>query len=228
MTTDGGRTWRSGGLGQVVAVETAGSNAWAFVAPEPYPTVWHSTVGNTSWRKLDLSPDRSATLDVHGSLAYVTGQQGAGPVAPSLDVWSSDGTRRHESLPCVHDRRLVVWSPLGVSTDGSLVLDCDVEAPHPIHQLYYVSSDEGRSWTQVDAPPHTPDDVTAVPGSRFAFGHGIYVDSGNGWRQVLPAAAGRQFVVAGFEDDTHGVALTRHGNLYRTVDGGQSWDLVRT
>jgi photosystem II stability/assembly factor-like uncharacterized protein len=227
LTTDAGATWRLGGLDHVVDVEISGVNAWAIVGPEPGGYVWHAPVGSTSWTQLGIIPNRSATLDVQGSLAYVTGQQGAGPVAPSLDVWSADGTVRHEALPCVRNRRLVAWSPLGVSTNGSLVMDCDVEEPRPVRQLLYVSSDEGRTWTQVAAPPVVPDDVTAIPGTRFAFGHGIYVDHGSGWKQVLPADAGRQFVVAGFEDDTHGVALTRHGSLYRTVDGGQSWDLVR-
>jgi hypothetical protein len=228
ITTDAGATWHPGGLTRAYSIEISGGIAWSLSGSLPYPHVRQSAVGSSTWTDFGISNNRGVTLDVHGALAYVTGQQGAGPVAPSLVVWSPDGSSRSEALPCVQNKRYIPWSPLGVSTDGSLVLDCAVEEPHRIHQLYYVSSDEGRSWAQVDAPPHTPDDVTAVAGSRFAFGHGIYVDSGSGWKQVLPADAGRRFVVAGFEDDTHGVALTRRGNLYRTVDGGQSWDLVRT
>ena len=227
LTTDGGTTWRPAGLGAVDTLEIAGGNVWAFVAPEPYPTVWHSSVGSTAWRKLGMTPDRGDTLDVRGSLAYVTGQQGAGPVAPSLDVWSADGSRRHEELPCVGHRRLVAWSPLGVSTDGSLVLDCDVQRPHREFQLFYTSIDEGRSWTQVAAPPKAPDDVTAVNAGRFAFGYGIFTDRGAGWQQVLPSTRARHFLVAGFQDDSHGIALTSRGVLYRTTDAGHTWQAVR-
>jgi hypothetical protein len=227
LTTDGGSAWRPGGLAEVVDLEISGGNAWALVGPEPGGYVWHSSVGSTTWTKLGMEPNRGSTLDVHGSLAYDTGQQGAGPVAPMLNVWSSDGSVRHVHLPCVRDHRLVEWSPLGVSTDGSLVLDCDVESPRPARQLFYVSADEGRSWTQVAAPPRIPDDVTAVSGTRFAFGAGIWADSGKGWQPVLAPVSGRSFAVAGFQDDTHGVALTRHGKLYQTVDGGRTWRLVQ-
>jgi hypothetical protein len=223
LTTDGGATWRPGGLRRVYAVEIAGADAWALSGPLPYSDVRLAVVGSASWRKLGNAPDRGATLDVHGTLAYVTGQQGAGPIAPSLDVWSTDGSFHHEPLPCVkHD--VIPWSPLGVSTDGSLVLDCDVEAPHDEHQAFYTSTDEGRSWTQVAAPRMLPDDVTAINGGRFSFGHGIYADSGAGWQQVLPPSGARHFRTAGFQDDGHGIALTRSGGLYRTIDGGRIWN----
>ena len=97
-----------------------------------------------------LTPDRSATLTVHSDIAYVVGQQGAGPIAPSLDVFAGTQPVRHESLPCVQGQAYVPFAPLGTSTDGLVCLVRDVmnNQPGPPAQteLAYESVNEGSSW----------------------------------------------------------------------------------
>jgi hypothetical protein len=222
-TSDGGESWRSGGLGQVRAFETAAGLAWAFAGEFPYPDLWRASVGSTQWRKLGGTPDRGDTLDVHGSIAYVMGMEGAGPISPSLDVWSGS-ENRNELLPCTSGRNYVPSSPVGVSTDGSLFLVCNVSNNR--------STDEGRTWTAVLPPPLPADDVTAVAGHLFAWQSDLVRTVGGRWQLSLrgPRQApdnGPAFPVVGFQDDEHGVALTASNSLYVTRDAGTSWRLVR-
>src|ERR1700733_6085123 len=100
ITTDGAASWQPAGLTQVLSLETAAGWVWSIAGAQPYPNVWRARVGGTAWTNLGLTPDRSATLTVHGDVAYVVGQQGAGPIAPSLDVFAGTQPVRHESLPC--------------------------------------------------------------------------------------------------------------------------------
>ena len=113
------------------------------------------TPGATGWR--GPTPDRSATLTVHGDVAYVVGQQGAGPIAPSLDVFVGTRPVRHESLPCAQGQTYVPFAPLGVSTDGLVYLVCNAmnnqPSPPAQTQLAYESVNEARnggtSWSRV-------------------------------------------------------------------------------
>ena len=136
-----------------------------------------------------LTPDRSATLTVHSDIAYVVGQQGAGPIAPSRDVFAGTRPVRHESLPYVQGQAYVPSAPLGTSTDGLVYLVCDVmnnqPAPPAQTQLAYESVNEGSSWSAGHPPP--PQGVTAVAGGRFAwnFGPDLYMLTGHGWHVSL-------------------------------------------
>lgn len=222
-TTDAATSWHPGGLDHVVALETASGAVWALAGAVPYPHVWRATVGSSHFVKLGVTPNRTATLDVHGSTAYVTGQQGAGPIAASLDVWHGT-TRRHESLPCTAGNASVPFSALGVSTDGSLFLVCNLQANDQTSQKAYRSTDQARSWRSTPAPPIAPDDVTAVPGRLFAWGHDLDVQSNGQWSVSLsgPSSA-NGFLVVGFQTETNGVALSADGVLHLTSDTGQTW-----
>ena len=151
ITTDGAASWQPGGLAQVLSLETAAGWAWSIARAQPYPDIWRAPVGSTAWTNLGLTPDRSATLTVHGDIAYVVGQQGAGPIAPSLDVFVGTRPVRHESLPCVQGQTYVPFAPLGTSTDGLVYLVCDVmnnqPSPPAQTQLAYESVNEGGSWS---------------------------------------------------------------------------------
>ena len=113
ITTDGAASWQRGGLIQVLSLETAAGWVWSIAGAQPYPNIWRAPVGSTAWTNLGLTPDRSATLTVHSDVAYVVGQQGAGPIAPSLDVFAGTQPVRHESLPCVRGQTYVPFAPLG-------------------------------------------------------------------------------------------------------------------
>ena len=232
ITTDGAASWQPGGLSQVVSLETAAGWVWSIAGAQPYPNIWRAPVGSTAWTNLGFTPDRSATLAVHSDVAYVVGQQGAGPIAPSLDVFAGLQPVRHESLPCVHGQTYVPFAPLGTSTDGLVYLVCDVmnNQPSPLAQtqLAYDSVNEGSSWRAGNPPPpQPPQGVTAVAGERFAwnFGPDLYRLTGHGWHVSL-INRGHGFSLVGFETNTQGVALGTNGYLWITRNGGTSWSRV--
>jgi hypothetical protein len=231
ITTSGATSWRPGGLTQVLSLETAAGLVWSMAGAQPYPNIWRAPVGSTAWTKLGITPDRSATLTVHGDVAYVVGQQGAGPIAPSLDVYAGTRPVRHESLPCGQGQAYVPFAPLGVSTDGLVYLVCDVmnnqPSPPTQTQLAYQSVNEGSSWSADNPPPPQPaEGVTAVVGARFAWsGPDLYVLTAHGW-QVSLTDRGHGFSLVGFETNTQGVAVGTNGYLWITRNGGTSWSRV--
>jgi hypothetical protein len=115
----------------VLSLETAAGWVWSIAGAQPYPNIGRALAGSTAWTNLGLTPDRSATLTVHGDVACVVGQQGAGPIAPSLDVFAGTQPVRHESLPCVQGQAYVPFAPLAVSTDGLVYLVCDIMNNQP-------------------------------------------------------------------------------------------------
>jgi hypothetical protein len=141
-------------------------------------------------------------------------------------VWT--GFRQtNNALPCKGKDLYIPDSPLGVSTDGTVVLVCDVEHlvqdQTPPQQWAYVSSDHGRTWTRKPGPPETPTDVTATRHGLFAWGNNLEKYDGTGW---VVAIRGTGFVTVGFQDDEHGVALGRDGRMYLTRNGALSWTNV--
>ena len=232
ITANGATSWQPGGQTQVVSLETAAGWVWALAGPQPYPNVWRAPVGSTTWTDLGSTPDRSATLTVHGDVAYVVGQQGAGPIAPSLDVFTGIQPVRHESLPCVQGQTYVPFAPLGVSTDGQVYLVCDVmddqSSSSTQSQLAYESENDGSSWSAVSpSPPQQPEGVTATAGARFAWSSGpdLYALTGQGWQVVL-TNPGHSFSLVGFESNEQGVAVGTNGYLWMTHDGGTTWSRV--
>ena len=228
ITTDGAASWQPAGLTQVLSLETSAGWVWSIAGAQPYPSIWRAPVGSTVWTNLGLTPDRSATLTVHSDVAYVVGQQGAGPIAPSLDVFAGTQPVRHESLPCVRGQTYVPSAPLGVSTDGLVYLVCDVVNSSAPTQLGYESVNEGSSWRADNpAPPQPPQGVTAIAGERFAWNSGpdLYMLTRHGWHVAL-TDRGHGFSLVGFETNTQGVALGTNGYLWITRNGGAAWSRV--
>ena len=232
ITTNGAASWQPGGLTGVISLETAAGWVWSLAGPQPYPDIWRAPAGSTAWTKLGLTPDRTATLTVHGDAAYVVGQQGAGPIAPSLDVFTGTQPVRHESLPCARGQTYVPWVALGTSTDGVVYLVCDTmndqSGAQTQTQLAYESVTGGRSWSASNPPPpQPPQGVTAVAGERFAWNSGpdLYTLTGHRWRVSL-TDPGHGFSLVGFETNTQGVALSTNGYLWITRNGGASWSRV--
>jgi hypothetical protein len=224
LTTDGAARWQPGHLGQVLSLETASGWVWAIAGPQPYPDVWRAPVGSTVWTNLGFTPDRSATLLVHGLTAYVVGQEGAGPIPPSLEVYTGTQAGRHLAVPCPTSLP-VPYTELGASTGGSLVLICDVQGQSAGYDLVYVSTDGGSSWTASTAPPAWSNGVTAITGKRFSWDGNVLVSSGGAWTVALARLPGG-FSLVGFETDQQGVALSAGGALWITRDGGSTWSRV--
>jgi hypothetical protein len=223
LTVDGGVSWQSGRLGQVLSLETAAGWVWAIAGPQPYPSVWRAPVGSTTWTNLGSTPDRSATLVVHGPTAYVVGQEGAGPIAPSVEVYTGTQAGRHQDVPCPSSLP-VPYAELGASTDGSLVLVCDIQGSAQ-YDLAYASTDGGSTWTAIKAPPVWSNGVTAITGKRFSWNGNVLVSSGGAWTVALAGPPGG-FSLVGFETDQQGVALATDGALWITRDAGSTWSRV--
>jgi hypothetical protein len=224
LTTDGAASWQPGRLGQVLSLETASGWVWAIAGPQPYPDVWRAPVGSTAWTNLGFTPDRSATLLVHGPTAYVVGQEGAGPISPSVEVYTGTKAGRHQAVPCPASLP-VPEVELGASTDGSLVLVCDVQGQSAESDLAYASTDGGSSWTAITAPPVWSNGVTAITGKRFSWNDKVLVSSGGAWTVALAGPSGG-FSLVGFETDQQGVALATGGAPWITRDGGSAWSRV--
>jgi hypothetical protein len=231
ITTNGAASWQPGGLARVLSLETAAGWVWSIAGAQPYPSIWRAPAGSTAWTNLGFTPDRSATLTVHGDVAYVVGQQGAGPIAPSLDIFAGTRPVRHESLRCAPGQTYVPFAALGVSTDGLVYLVCDAMTNQPSPpaqtQLAYESVNQGSSWSAGHPPPQPPQGVTAVIGERFAWNVGpdLYMLTGHAWRVSL-IDHGHGFSLVGFETDTQGLALGTNGDLWITRNGGTSWSRV--
>ncbi len=224
LTTDGAASWQPGRLGQVLSLETASGWVWAIAGPQPYPDVWRARAGSTVWTNLGFTPDRSATLLVHGPAAYVAGQEGAGPIPPSVEVYTGTQAGRHQAVPCPASLP-VPYAALGASTDGSLVLICDVQGQSARYDLAYASTDGGSSWTAITAPPVWSNGVTAITGKRFSWNGNVLVSSGGAWTVALAGPPGG-FSLVGFETGQQGVALATDGALWITRDGGSTWSRV--
>jgi hypothetical protein len=224
LTTNGAASWQPGQLSQVLSLETASGWVWAIAGQQPYPDVWRAAAGSTAWTNLGYTPDRSATLVVHGPAAYVTGQEGAGPIPPSLEVYRLNQVGRHLAVPCPVSQP-VPQAELGASTDGSLVLICDVQSQPAESDLAYASTDGGSNWTAITAPPGSSDGVTAITGKRFSWNANVLVSSGGAWRVALAGPAGG-FSLVGFETDQQGVALAANGALWITRNSGSTWSPV--
>jgi len=232
ITTNGAASWQPGRLTRVIWLETAAGQVWSIAGEQPYPDIWRARAGGAAWTNLGFTPDRSATLTVHGDVAYVVGQQGAGSIPPSLDVFAGTQPVRHEPLPCARGQAYVPFAPLGVSTDGLVYLVCDVlnnqPSPPAQTQLAYESVNEGRSWTAGNPPPpQPPQGVTAVAGERFAWNSrpDLYRLTRHGWHVSL-TNPGHSFSLVGFETNAQGLALGTNGYLWITRNGGTSWSRV--
>jgi len=224
LTTDGAASWQPGRLGKVLSLETASGWVWAIAGSQPYPYVWRAPVGSTAWTNLGFTPDRTATLLVHGPTAYVAGQEGAGPIPPSVEVYTGTQAGRHQAVPCPTSLP-VPYAELGASTDGSLVLVCDVQGQSAQYDLAYASTDGGSSWTAITAPPVWSNGVSAITGKRFSWNGNVLVSSGGAWTVALAGPPGG-FSLVGFETDQQGVALATDGTVWITRDGGSMWSRV--
>jgi hypothetical protein len=224
LTTDGAANWQPGQLSQVLSLETASGWVWAIAGPQPYPDVWRAPAGSTAWTNLGVTPGRTATLLVHGPTAYVVGQEGGGPIPPSVEAYTGTQAGRRLAVPCPTSLP-VPDAELGASTSGSLVLICDVEGQPTEYDLVYVSTDKGSSWTASTAPPAWSNGVTAITGKRFSWNGNVLVSSGGAWTVALAGPPGG-FSLVGFETDQQGVALSTRGAMWITRDGGSAWSRV--
>ena len=224
-TTDGGQTWMSaklpytgGGIGGE-SLEITDATVWLF-GSSPDPIIYRTRLGSAAFTRVGYAGDRGASLAVQGGEAYVLGEQGAGPIAPNLEVATTTGLSKR-ALPCQG-----VTSPTGdagaitpLAGPMQLVVACDPESSptRAATASLFRSGDDGKTWKSfaqlagcsVDSLTRTSTEVFAACAAggiqRVPLAGGATVTS-------LP---GSGFSYVGFTNDTDGVAI-----LARTTDTG--------
>lgn len=216
-STDGGRTW--------TPAELRGQDAMN-LAPAKNGTTWvaghlvfaKSTDGGSSWS--DVRPEGLPTLDLHGFAvdprdarvlyAAVAGQG----LFRSRDGGATFGPVSREVGPGV--------MALAVTQDGRILAG-------DMQQGLLVSRDGGKTWRQTLREPImglalNPRDEDVV----LATSSGIFrsTDRGDSWSPVfqIPEGAGPVAWAPSEAQTAYAVGLDRR--LYRTADGGASWQPV--
>lgn len=112
-------------------------------------------------------------------------------------------------------------------------------AADPVRPTVYSSSDGGASWSAHrvagDVEPVKGRPWMATPRVFLIPGRGVIAqvldtpyasfDGGVTWHILFPPPAASYYEVA-FEDASHWWAMQRDGALYKTADGGESWNRV--
>jgi len=216
-SADGGRRWEFARL--------EGQDAMN-LARAPGETVWtaghnvlaKSTDGGEIWT--DVRPDGLPSLDVHGFAVDPRDPQRLYAAMAGAGLYrSSDGGTSFELLS--KDVGAGVMA-LAATPDGRILAG-------DMQQGLLVSEDEGKTWQRTLAAglmglALNPDD----PDRILASGPGILLstDGGASWRTVqeIPAGAGPVAWSPSNPEIAYAVGFDRL--LYRTTDGGVTWNVV--
>jgi photosystem II stability/assembly factor-like uncharacterized protein len=258
-TSDGGTTWARqtipGGGHLVLALAADAQVAYAVISPcrlnrlcsSPL-TLWRTTPGATSWRKVDLALPRFAgfndiVLALHGDVGYLAIPR---PTATQPDVFdvTTDGVHwaaRHDPCTFANDEFLSAIAPI---SDEDVALLCVGDPGFGYAEKRIVRSDDAaETFTPAGTTPllgiisglaATPDGSTLVVPS-YSIGSWIYRttddqtwttpvdlgDGGMGWNDMTFTTDRTGYVI-------HGPASSPWlpGELWRTTDGGATWGSV--
>jgi len=216
-SSDGGRDWRW------VALE--GQDAMN-LAPSESKTVWaaghntfaKSTDGGQAWT--DVRPEGLPSLDIHGFAVDPNESQTLYAAVAGEGLYRSrDAGQTFEPVSKDVGGAVMV---LAVTPDGRILAG-------DMQQGLLVSSDAGESWTLVLRAvlmglAINPDD----PNTVVATGPGILLsrDGGRTWNEVLALADGAGPVAWSPSDPNVAYAVGFDRTLYRSDDGGVSWNPV--
>jgi photosystem II stability/assembly factor-like uncharacterized protein len=217
-SSDGGRTWWFDTL--------SGSDAMNLVRPGA-KTIWlaghqvfkKSTDAGASW--LDVRPSGLPGLDIHGFAVDPSDPRTLFAAIAGQGLYRSrDGGRSF--APVSRDVGGNVMA-LAMMPDGRLLAG-------DMRQGLLVSGDGGREWRQTRAAQVIgiavdPGDPKRVLGAG-AGGIALSADGGRHWRSVLALPDGAGPVAWSPSDPSLAYAVGFDRNLYRSSDGGASWQPV--
>jgi hypothetical protein len=238
-TADGGVTWADTSLpaGSVKDLEAArnpgaaAGTAWAVVQPSavggyqlwqaPYAT----GTGTGSWQQVDLGADppgdTAPSLVVKGAMAYLLAADAKN--VTHMYVAAAGVATTVYAAPC---------SPAGSDLSagvGSLWVGCSAGSTGSA--AVKVSIDGGATWQAVTSPSGVTAGVVGGIDATTAVvdqGSNLVVVSTTGKPKTATISSkDAHFSFLGFTDAKVGYALSQAPNeLWRTMDGGQTWALV--
>lgn len=224
-THDGGRSWArvTAIPGEVDRLEAGGGYAYALVRSGDDWSLWRTAAGDDAWTRLDARLTEPSDLAITESAVVVT--QRAEGVTTSVSGPLGENTFEVWTTPCVPSLSGGTLSAGG----GSLWLKC----PTGTAAEFYYSIDDGRSWEFADVPGSVPPNIASVVAARTADEAVVALPG-----EIRTAARGSgsddpemvdelgEPVYAGFTTPDVGYVLDRSGRLFRTTDGGDTWNLV--
>ena len=241
LSTDGGRTWRPGGLTGVSAVEAARSGAVALVNESAGDLlcspchVLHAPLGSAIWKKtLDLPYD-AAELRRSGDTVFATTFSnpagGADDKSAQLHV-SRDGgltwTRRVDPCSDVHIMGHYVPFATSFEIAGPAVLaSCEAMTfDSTQHDFVILSSDGGKTFGEWHDTPcgYSRYSIGSERTIGCAYEDGVHVsqDGGVTWSLTLPAAGRAGADGCGFQNSMVGRCV-RGVTVFTTRDAGRTW-----
>ncbi|MGW0227706.1 hypothetical protein ACWDWO_05290 [Actinopolymorpha singaporensis] len=223
-THDGGRGWHQvrAVTGLVEQLETANGTTYALVRDGSTWTLWRSPSGEDAWSRVGVDLKTPASLAVTSKVVAVTDRSGT----DAFVLTSADGGRTFDQhpTPCNADLSAGRLS----ATTGSMWLTCPTGTAAEVH----VSRDNGASWSAVSSGTPAISGTAAALGARSARqavvavpGKALLVSGSDQPAQAKVEGLGTP-TYAGFTSDRVGYILDVNGGLFRTDDGGGTWQPV--
>lgn len=219
-THDGARTWAPvDEPGPVDQLEAAGGYAYALSGKQ----LWRSSTTDDSWRALDVELTDPESLAVSDDLVVVTDRDETGT---TVVVSGNAGESFDDyATPCAPE---LAAGEVSAATDDGLWLSC----PTGMAASLLHSTDGGQRWEPVstdgEAPPNSAVLAARDTKSAVVAYNGTAIEVGESRESTESGAVPGlgQPTYAGFTTPEVGYLIDADGALFRTADGGASWDRV--
>ena len=247
-THDGGRSWESvslanGDQSRIQAMADGNGQIWliTFDAVGDDFAIYGSPVGKDAWTRsllslpLSAGPATNFSIALQGEHGWIVENDRGVVTGASLasDAWTG------WTPPCNGAVGAYDFASLAAVSPTSVVALCppNVLAPKPSPVALFASTDAGVSFQMVttDIPSAAVGLAASPSGALFsANGQGIVAsfDGGTTWQTVLGfgnSTFGYSALLSrlvAFVTSSVGYATTPSGELFKTIDGGHSWQSV--
>jgi photosystem II stability/assembly factor-like uncharacterized protein len=216
-SADGGRSWSFEGLSGKDAMNLA-RPAKGVIWTAGHLVLARSTDGGASWR--DVRPTGLPTLDVHGFTVDPKHPQTLYAAVAGQGLYRS--TNGGTSFAVVSRTVGPAVMALAVTPDGDILAG-------DMQKGLLVSRDNGKTWHRTLAQGVMGLALDpADPKRAIATASGIFVstDQGESWREVLPLSAGGGPVAWSPSNTDIAYVVSFDRTLYKTTDGGATWQPV--